>query len=59
VQGTVMGTYLHGPVLPANPRFADAVLTRALAHALDGAVLRPLDDSLEEAAHRTAVTLAR
>jgi lipid II isoglutaminyl synthase (glutamine-hydrolysing) len=59
VQGTVVGTYLHGPVLPANPRFADAVLTRALAHVLDGAVLRPLDDPLEEAAHRTAVALAK
>jgi lipid II isoglutaminyl synthase (glutamine-hydrolysing) len=28
--GTVLGTYLHGPVLARNPRLADLVLRRAL-----------------------------
>jgi lipid II isoglutaminyl synthase (glutamine-hydrolysing) len=27
VTGHVVGTYLHGPVLPRNPRVADALLT--------------------------------
>jgi len=54
VQGTVVGTYLHGPVLPANPRFADELLRMALAERLDGSPLEPLDDALEEAAHAAA-----
>jgi CobQ-like glutamine amidotransferase family enzyme len=31
---TVVGTYLHGPVLARNPALADAVLTRVTGHAL-------------------------
>jgi len=54
VQGTVVGTYLHGPVLPTNPEFADELLRMALADRLQGASLDPLDDSLEEAAHAAA-----
>lgn len=54
VQGRFFGTYLHGPVLPVNPAFADVLLERALAHRTGGAGLDPLDDSLEEAAHREA-----
>jgi lipid II isoglutaminyl synthase (glutamine-hydrolysing) len=50
VNGRVVGTYLHGPVLPTAPAFADALLVRALARVTGGAPLRPLDDSLEEAA---------
>ena len=48
--GTVIGTYLHGPLLPKNTWFADW-LTR-LALGLD--VLAPLDDALEDAAHASA-----
>ena len=29
----VYGTYLHGPLLPRNPWFADRLLAEALAHA--------------------------
>ncbi|HXY72437.1 MAG TPA: glutamine amidotransferase [Actinomycetota bacterium] len=54
VQGTAVGTYLHGPVLPANPRFADELLRMALAERLGGEPLAPLDDALEEAAHSAA-----
>ncbi len=32
VQGTVVATYLHGPVLVRNPALADLLLTRALGH---------------------------
>lgn len=59
VQGNVVGTYLHGPVLPATPIFADALLERALAPRTGGGPLEPLDDRLEDAAHRMARTLWR
>lgn len=54
VQGSFIGTYLHGPVLPANPDLADAILERALASKLNGERLPPLDNALEEAAHQEA-----
>jgi CobQ-like glutamine amidotransferase family enzyme len=44
VQGRVVGTYLHGPVLARNPALADVLLSWAL----DDAVLAPLDDSAAE-----------
>ncbi len=59
VQGTVVGTYLHGPVLPANPAFADALLRRALAPRTGGEPLAPLDDELETLAHQHALALPR
>jgi lipid II isoglutaminyl synthase (glutamine-hydrolysing) len=46
----VIGTYLHGPLLPKNARFADWLIASALG--LDG--LEPLDDSLEDEAHAEA-----
>jgi CobQ-like glutamine amidotransferase family enzyme len=51
-QGTVMGTYLHGPLLPKNAWFADWLLATALR--IDPSSLRPLDDRLEDAAHASA-----
>jgi lipid II isoglutaminyl synthase (glutamine-hydrolysing) len=45
----VIGTYLHGPLLPKNVWLADRVIELAL-----GAELEPLDDGLEEAAHASA-----
>ena len=59
VQGAVVGTYLHGPVLPSNPAFADALLRRALAPRTGGEPLAPLDDQEEAAAHDHALTLPR
>ena len=47
---TVIGTYLHGPLLPKNAWFADWLIETALG--LDG--LAPLDDSFEGAAHAAA-----
>ena len=46
----VIGTYLHGPLLPKNARFADWLIAGALG--LDG--LDPLDDVLEDEAHAEA-----
>jgi hypothetical protein len=47
----VIGTYLHGPLLPKNAWFADWLIQTALA--LDEP-LAPLDDELEVAAHAEA-----
>jgi len=57
--GRVVGTYLHGPLLPRNPWFADWLLTQAVAHRTGGepAPFEPLDDGLEAEAH--AVSAAR
>ena len=45
------GTYLHGPLLPRNPWFADRVLSDALRHAGGDPELAPLPDELEQQAH--------
>jgi lipid II isoglutaminyl synthase (glutamine-hydrolysing) len=50
--GTVVGTYLHGPLLPKNAAFADWLTATALG--LDPGSLAPLDDTLELAAHGAA-----
>jgi lipid II isoglutaminyl synthase (glutamine-hydrolysing) len=50
--GTVVGTYLHGPLLPKNAHFADWLTATALGIA--PAELQPLDDALESAAHAAA-----
>lgn len=54
-----IGTYLHGPLLPKNPRLADLLLALALSPTdPDPAGLDPLDDSLEVAAHEEALEAA-
>ncbi|MBC2722180.1 glutamine amidotransferase [Desulfosporosinus sp.] len=51
----VFGTYLHGPLLPKNPHFADLLLELAAKRrGLDNS-LRELDDHLEELAHTAMV----
>jgi len=50
--GTVLGTYLHGPLLPKNAWFADWLTATALG--LAPGALAPLDDALEDAAHAAA-----
>lgn len=59
IQGTVVGTYLHGPVLPTAPEFADSLLKMAMARVTGGTPLVPLDDALETKARRFAESLAR
>ncbi|HET9738669.1 MAG TPA: glutamine amidotransferase [Solirubrobacteraceae bacterium] len=51
-RGTVVGTYLHGPLLPKNAHFADWLTAMALA--IEPSELAPLDDALESAAHAAA-----
>ncbi|HEX3805938.1 MAG TPA: hypothetical protein VHV52_04070 [Gaiellaceae bacterium] len=53
------GTYLHGPLLPRNPWFADRLLEDALAHAGAEVRLDPLPDELEREAHTVAAARAR
>jgi lipid II isoglutaminyl synthase (glutamine-hydrolysing) len=56
----VYGTYLHGPLLPRNPWFADRVLADALAHRTGGPVeLEPLADDFEAEAHAVSAARAR
>jgi CobQ-like glutamine amidotransferase family enzyme len=50
--GTVLGTYLHGPLLPKNAWFADWLAATALG--LETGVLGALEDTLEGAAHQGA-----
>jgi CobQ-like glutamine amidotransferase family enzyme len=59
--GRAIGTYLHGPLLPRNPRLADWLLAQALAHRSGGEPpeLAPLDDELEAEAHAVSSTRAR
>ena len=49
--GNVIGTYLHGPLLPKNAWFADWLIATALGLS---EVLAPLGDELERAAHAEA-----
>jgi CobQ-like glutamine amidotransferase family enzyme len=48
-RGNVIGTYLHGPLLPKNTWVADRLIELALDMELS-----PLDDRLEDAAHASA-----
>jgi len=60
--GRVIGTYLHGPLLPRNPWLADWLLEQALAHRLGGddpPRLEPLPDNLERRAHEVSAARAR
>jgi CobQ-like glutamine amidotransferase family enzyme len=50
--GNVIGTYLHGPLLPKNIWFADWLIATALG--VDVSELAPLDDTLETQAHSGA-----
>jgi len=58
--GRAVGTYLHGPLLPRNPWFADWLLAQALARRLgEPPELRPLPDGLEDEAHAVSASRAR
>ncbi len=51
VYKNVVATYLHGPLLPKNPRLCDYILTNALKRKYpDFGGLAPLDDKLEATA---------
>ncbi|HWJ03578.1 MAG TPA: glutamine amidotransferase [Verrucomicrobiae bacterium] len=52
----VFGTYLHGPLLPKNPHFADLLLSKALERRYSLNQLSALDDTFELAAHNYMVS---
>ncbi|MGO8947262.1 MAG: type 1 glutamine amidotransferase [Ktedonobacterales bacterium] len=55
----VYGTYLHGPVLPKNPWFADFLTWQGLRHRYgEVAPLSTLADGAEERAHEAAFKMA-
>ncbi len=54
-QGNVFGCYLHGPLLPKNPEFADLLIQKALHRRYGEIILKPLDDSLEKETQKTAI----
>jgi CobQ-like glutamine amidotransferase family enzyme len=58
-RANLIGTYLHGPLLPKNAWLADHLIARALEHRTGARPeLAPLDDELEDAAHATALRAA-
>lgn len=48
----VFCSYLHGPLLPANPALTDLFISLALKRKGEEGILEPLDDSFEDAARR-------
>jgi len=57
-QGRIIGTYIHGPLLPKNPALADFLIAEALRRRHGAVELAPLDDRLERDAHEVAVGIA-
>jgi lipid II isoglutaminyl synthase (glutamine-hydrolysing) len=54
-RANMIGTYLHGPLLPKNAWLADRLIQLALGRGLGSPPdLEPLDDRLEAAAHESA-----
>jgi CobQ-like glutamine amidotransferase family enzyme len=53
------GCYLHGSLLPKNPRLADLLLSQALERRHGPVELQPLDDTLETLAHASATERTR
>ena len=51
-----IGTYLHGPVLPKNPRLADFLILKAAERKQKTTRLERLNDSIENRAHKTAAS---
>lgn len=48
----MIGTYLHGPLLPKNPQLADWLIEHALKKKYgEETVLTPLDDSQKKEAN--------
>jgi CobQ-like glutamine amidotransferase family enzyme len=56
--GRIIGTYIHGPLLPKNPWLADALIAMALERRHGRVALEPLDDALELEAHGVAAAIA-
>lgn len=55
VRERVYGTYLHGPLLPKNPAFADRLIREALSRRYPGIELPPLPDILADRARAAII----
>ena len=55
----VIGTYLHGPLLPKNPHLSDYIIKKALQNKYGEIELQELDDSIEFAANDYIVNCFR
>jgi len=55
---TAYGCWIHGSLLPKNPRFTDYLLRLALRRRHGDVDLAPLDATVEQSAHATAVRRA-
>ncbi len=51
--GQVLGTYLHGPLLPKNPKLADIIIKKSLGRRYESPQLEALDDTLEVLANQS------
>ena len=52
VHKNIIGTYLHGPILPKNPKLADVLILKALRRKYgEDLALTELDDTAESRAH--------
>ena len=59
VSGNLIGTYLHGPLLPKNAWLADELIARAAGRREGRRLeLEPLEDGFEAAAHAGAIRAA-
>jgi len=59
IQRRVVGTYMHGPLLPKNPWLADKMLSWAIEHKTgETPTLSSLDNSLENLAQEVAISRA-
>ena len=54
--GQVIGSYLHGPILPANPALTDGLIEVAARRATGGWDPEQIDDSIAQQAHSRQVS---
>jgi hypothetical protein len=57
VYRNAIGTYIHGSLLPKNPRLADHIIALALRRRHGDVELAPIDDRAEDRAHAAALRL--
>jgi len=59
VYRNAVGCYLHGALLPKNPRLTDWLIKAGLKRRYGTGELAPMDDSIEESAHLGAINRAK
>jgi CobQ-like glutamine amidotransferase family enzyme len=59
IYNNVIGTYLHGSLLPKNPHIADFLISKALENKGLDISLKSIDDSLSDKARKVALKLTR